>query len=105
MSWFSTCYRQGFTNLGGPRMQQFDTRAFVQRWKDAGAELVYLDAIHQNETLFPTRLSRQAPILEGRDLVGEFVDACRACRVRPKAHQRSAVSGTWLTPMLSLPIE
>ncbi len=64
MSWFSRCFRQGFANLGGPALKGFDARELARRFKDAGAELVYMDGIHQNETLFPTKLSIMSPHLE-----------------------------------------
>jgi hypothetical protein len=94
MSWFSACFRQGFCNLGGPDLATFDARALARRWKEIGAELVYMDAIHQTETLYPTALSLHAPYLKGRDLVKEFTDACRELGLR---------AGAYITPFEHTP--
>jgi len=94
MSWFSKCFRQGFANVGGESLKTFSGRKLAERWKEIGAELVYMDGIHQNETLFPTNLSTMAPGLEGRDLVKEFTDACRELGIR---------SGAYITPFEHTP--
>ncbi len=94
MSWFSKCFRQGFCNLGGPHLETFDARELARRWQAAGAELVYMDAVHQNETLYPTAISTQSPHLKGRDLVQEFTDACRELGIR---------AGAYITPFEHTP--
>jgi len=94
MSWFQKCFRQGFQNIGGPDLASFDARKMVESWKERGAELVYMDAIHQVETLFPTPFSLLSPHLGGRDLVREFTDACRDTGIRP---------GVYITPLEHTP--
>jgi len=94
MNWFSKCFRQGFCNLGGPALATFDARKLAQRWKDIGAELVYMDGIHQSETLFPTSLSTMSPHLAGRDLVAEFTSACKDLGIR---------AGAYITPFEHTP--
>lgn len=86
MSWFSKCFRQGFCNVGGNHLIDFDAKALARRWKDIGAELVYMDAVHQSDTLYPTSVSLQSPLLKGRDLVKEFTDECLAIGIRPGAY-------------------
>ena len=87
MSWFKNCYRQGFRNIGNVEaLADFDARKLVTYWKNLGAELVYMDAIVQTCTLFPTAKSEISPHLKGRDLVKEFADACRDLGIRSGAY-------------------
>jgi hypothetical protein len=90
MSWFETCYRQGFQNLGGKGLTRFDARALARSWKERGAELVYMNAIHGGEVLYPSALAEMAPDLHGRDLVGELTDECRRLGLR---------SGAYISPL------
>ena len=94
MGWLSRCFRQGFCNLGGPALETFDARALARRWKEIGAELVFMDAVHQTETLYPSALSLHAPYLKGRDLVKEFTDACQELGLR---------AGAYITPFEHTP--
>ena len=95
MSWFENCYRQGFKNLGqGEGLARYDASKLAAYWKQAGAELVYMDAIAQRYTLFPTGKSEISPYLHGRDLVGEFTDACRKLGIR---------AGAYITPFEHIP--
>jgi hypothetical protein len=94
-TWYSNCVRQGFANIGGPHLKYFSARELVRRFKDQGAELIYLDGIHQNEVLYPTKLSVHAPILEGRDMMAEFMAACKEFDVHP---------GAYITPFEHTPL-
>jgi hypothetical protein len=87
-NWFSNCYRQGFKNLGNsPTISVFDARKLAKYWKDTGAEVVYMNAIFQSHVLFPTNLSEVDPFLPaGRDLVGEFCEACQRLGLRAGAY-------------------
>jgi hypothetical protein len=90
-NWFQKCFRQGFKNIGNsPILPEFDARKLVKYWKDAHADLVYMDAITQNCTLFPTALSDLAPNLGGRDLMRQFTDACTEFDIR---------CGVYVTPL------
>src|ERR1035437_9987920 len=85
-SWFQRCFRQGFQNIGGPDMVKFSARKMVESWKERGAEIVYMDTIHQTDTTYPATLSTMSPHLGGRDLVAEFVEACWDFGIRPAAY-------------------
>jgi hypothetical protein len=90
MGWFEQCYRQGFQNLGGKGLTTFDARALARSWHERGAELVYMNAIHGGEVLYPSTLAEMAPDLHGRDLVGELTDECRRLGLR---------SGAYISPL------
>lgn len=85
--WFGNCYRQGFKNLGAtPMVGTFDAWRLARYWKDAGAEVVFMNAIFKSYTLYPTSISVQDPFLKGRDLVQEFCEACAREGLRPGAY-------------------
>lgn len=83
-NWYGNCYRQGFKNLGGTKMvETFDARQLVKHWQEAGAELVFMNVFYSGYALYPSKLTVQDPNLKGRDLVKQFVDACKEFGVRP----------------------
>lgn len=85
--WYGNCYRQGFKNLGAtPMVGEFDAEKLVKYWKDTGAELVFMNAFFQAYALYPSTLTIMDPNLKGRDLVAEFVAACRKHGVKPAAY-------------------
>ena len=89
-NWFEKCYRQGFQNLGGDEaLSKFNSKKLASYWKKVGAELVYLDVVHQQYVLYPSKVSLCEPVLRERNFIGEFVDECRKVGIR---------SGAYLTP-------
>ncbi len=93
-AWLATCFRQGFKNLGGGALTRFDARALARGWKEDGAELVFMNAIHGGELLYASRLGSMSDHLKGRDLVGELVDECRRLGIR---------SGAYISPLQHQP--
>ena len=94
-NWFQKCFRQGFKNIGNaPFIAEFDARKLVKYWKDAHADLVYMDAITQSCTLFPTPHSEMASNLCHRNLMKQFTDACTEFDIR---------CGVYVTPLEHTP--
>lgn len=85
-SWFAGCFRQGFKNLGQEAVTEFEARALARYWKNCGAELVYMNALHGGEVLYPSALSPMLHHLKGRDLVGELADECQRIGIRAGAY-------------------
>ncbi len=87
MSWLDRSYRQGFKNLSYQAgLAEFDSVALARHWKALGADLVYMDALTPQGSLYQSKLLSRPPTLGDRDLCAPFIAECRKLGMRAGAY-------------------
>ena len=100
MSWLDRSYRQGFKNLSYQAgLAEFDSVALARHWKALGADLVYMDALTPQGSLYQSKLLSRPPTLGDRDLCAPFIAECR------KLGMRDSVKDWHFRPVASNAIE